>query len=102
MLHTIRLMMNEGLVNSGMAPKYADPYSYGNGTNWQDEVFNSNAPVSNHDLSISGASEKKVNYYLSLGFYSQDGIVGGNYDRSNYERLTLRSNTKPSWCKQGP
>ena len=87
------VMMNEGLVNSGMAPKYADPYSYGNGTNWQDEVFNSNAPVSNHDLSISGASEK-VNYYLSLGFYSQDGIVGGNYDRSNYERLTLRSNTK--------
>jgi TonB-linked SusC/RagA family outer membrane protein len=87
------VMMNEGLINAGMAPKYADPYSYGEGTNWQDEVFNDNAPVSNHDLSISGASEK-MNYYLSLGYYKQDGIVGGNYDRSNYERLTLRSNTK--------
>lgn len=26
--------------------------------------------------------------------YTQDGIVGGNFDRSNYERLTLRSNTQ--------
>src|SRR5574344_225884 len=68
------LMMNEGLVNSGMAPKYADPYSYGEGTNWQNEVFNNNAPVYNHDLTISGASPK-VNYYLSMGYYKQDGIV---------------------------
>lgn len=47
----------------------------------------------NHQVSVSGASEK-VNYLFSLGFYTQDGIVGGNFDRSNYERLTLRSNTQ--------
>lgn len=85
------IMMNEGALNAGMAPIYANPASYGEGFDWQDAVFNDNAPVMNHQFSLSGASEK-VNYFLSLGYYTQDGIVGGNYDHSNYQRLTLRSN----------
>ncbi len=85
------LLINEGLVNAGMSPIYNDPYSYGEGTDWQNEVFNDNAPVMNHQISVSGASEK-VSYLLSAGYYTQDGIVGGDYGRSNYERLTLRSN----------
>ena len=87
------LMMNEGAINAGIAPKYNDPYSYGMGTDWQNEVFNDNAPVMNHQVSVSGASDK-VNYLFSAGYYTQDGIVGGNFNRSNYERLTLRSNTQ--------
>ena len=86
------VMMNEGLVNAGQAPKYSDPYSYGKGTDWQDQVFNDNAPIVNHEVNVSGASDK-MRYYLSMGYYHQDGIVGGNYGRSNYRRLTLRSNT---------
>ena len=85
------VMMNEGSLNAGIAAPYADPYSYGEGFDWQDAVFNDNAPVMNHQVSISGASEK-VNYFLSLGYYTQEGIIGGNFDRSNYQRLTLRSN----------
>lgn len=85
------LLINEGLVNAGMSPIYNDPYSYGEGTDWQNEVFNDNAPVMNHQISVSGASEK-VSYLLSAGYYTQDGTVGGDYGRSNYERLTLRSN----------
>ena len=54
----------------------------GFGADWQDLVFYDNAPVVNHDVTVSGASEK-VNYYLSLGYYSQDGIVGGNHGHSN-------------------
>ena len=86
------IMRNEGRINAGMAPLYADPFSYGVGTDWQKEVFNYNAPQQNHELSVSGASDK-INYYLSLGYVKQEGIVGGNYGRSNYDRLTLRSNT---------
>lgn len=86
------VMMNEGLVNAGKTPIYDDPYQYGKGTDWQDEVFNDNAGVVNHEINVSGASDK-INYYMSMGYYHQDGIVGGNYDRSNYRRLTLRSNT---------
>lgn len=94
------ILQNERAVNGGQAPIYADPYnltdSNGNaingfGTDWQDLVFNDNAPVQNHEVSISGASDK-INYYLSLGYYKQEGIVGGNYGQSNYERLSMRSN----------
>lgn len=86
------MMLNEGFINSGARPIYNDPWSYGEGTDWQKEVFNYNAPQSQHEVSVSGASDK-VNYYLSLGFLSQDGIVGGNFGRSNYDRMTIRSNT---------
>jgi TonB-dependent starch-binding outer membrane protein SusC len=86
------IMMNEGSLNSGGSILYNDPYSYGVGTNWQNEVFYKNAPEQNHQLSISGASDK-VDYYVSLGYLNQDGIIGGNWDRSNYDRLNLRSNT---------
>lgn len=86
------VMMNEASVGAGLGLKYSNPYSLGNGTDWQDEVFYKNAPKQQHQLSISGSNDK-INYYMSGGYYSQDGIVGGNFDRSNYERYTLRSNT---------
>ncbi|MCM1153389.1 MAG: TonB-dependent receptor [Muribaculum sp.] len=86
------LMKNEGYLNIGQPAPYADPYTYGEGFDWQAAIFNDNAPVMNHQVSISGASDK-VNYYLSFGYYDQEGIIGGNYDQSNYNRLTLRSNT---------
>lgn len=86
------LMINEGYINAGLAPKYNDPYSHGAGTDWQKEVFNDNTPVMNHQVSVSGGGEK-IGFLFSAGYYTQDGIVGGNFGRSNYDRLTLRSNT---------
>ena len=85
------VMMNEAEINDGRMPMYADPYSFGEGTDWQDELFNWNAPQQSHQISISGTSGKNQ-YFVSAGYYSQDGIIGGNYDRSNYERFTARVN----------
>ena len=88
-------IMNEMQINDGNAPTYsADQIAnyQGNGTDWQDEVFNYNAPVVQHQLSISGGNNKG-NYFLSLGYFNQEGIVGGNFDRSNYERWSFRSNS---------
>ena len=85
------VMMNEAAINDGNAPKYADPYSFGTGTDWQDELFNWNAPQQTHQLTISGTSGKNQ-YFVSAGYYSQEGIVGGDFDRSNYERFTVRVN----------
>lgn len=85
-------LMNEAAAYAGESPVFSDVNSLGAGTDWQKALFNDNAPVQNHQLSISGASEK-VNYYFSLGYYDQEGIIGGNYDKSNYQRLSLRSNT---------
>ena len=84
-------MMNEGYINAGQAPIYENPYEFGEGTNWVDLVFNDNAPVMKHDLTISGGSDN-VNYALSAGYLTREGTIGGNYDRSNYERITVRAN----------
>lgn len=88
-------IMNEAQVNDGNVPRYSADYIagfQGNGTDWQDEVFNYNAPVQQHQVSVSGGNDK-MNYFLSLGYFDQEGIVGGDYNRSNYNRWSLRSNS---------
>ena len=89
------VMMNEAAINDGNAPKYADPYSFGEGTDWQDELFYRNAPQQSHQLTISGNSGKNQ-YFVSAGYFSQDGIVGGDFDRANYERFSVRVNDQYS------
>lgn len=42
-------------------------------------------------MSISGGNDKST-YFVSFGYFSQDGIVGGNYGRSNYDRYSVRAN----------
>ena len=83
------IMMNEGYVNNGQAPIYADPYSFGKGTDWVSAIFNNNAPVEKHDVNISGGNDR-VQYSTSAGFLSREGTIGGNFGRANYDRFTLR------------
>lgn len=89
------VIMNEAQVNDGNAPRYSQEAMNafeGEGTDWQDETFYYDAPVQTHQVSVSGGNEK-AQYFLSLGYFEQDGIVGGNYNKSNYNRLSIRSNT---------
>lgn len=76
-------------MNDGKAPRYADPASLGNGTDWQDVIFN-NATRSNHEVSINGGSDKST-FYASFGYFDQTGIVLS--DISYYKRLTGRLNS---------
>ncbi len=85
------LIMNEMEINAGRMPIYSDPYSFGEGTSWVNEVFNRNAPVLDHQLSVSGGNAK-MNYFISGSYFYQEGIIGGNYNHSNYSRATLRAN----------
>ncbi len=87
------VIMNEARINDGGAPLYtqAEIAAAGKGTDWQNETFNYNAPITQHQLSVSGGTEKAT-YFVSLGYFKQDGIVGGNYGKSNYDRLSIRSN----------
>ena len=55
-------------------------------TDWQDLIFHL-APVYNFQVSASG-STKSTQYYLSLGYFGQDGII----DKSSYQRITLKFN----------
>ena len=87
------VIMNEARINDGGAPLYsaAEIAAAGIGTDWQDETFNYNAPITQHQLSVSGGTDKAT-YFVSLGYFKQDGIVGGNYGKSNYDRLSVRAN----------
>ena len=73
------VIMNEARINDGGAPLYsaAEIAAAGKGTDWQDETFNYNAPIMQHQFSVSGGTEKAT-YFVSLGYFKQDGIVGGN------------------------
>lgn len=58
----------------------------GTNTDWQDQIFRT-APTRNYELSASGGSEK-TQYYTSIGYMSQGGIIKG----SDFSRLSARLN----------
>ena len=61
-------------------------------TDWVDQMFKDNALTSSANLSISGGTQKG-NYAVSLGYMTQEGIVGGK-DVSNYSRYNFRVNSE--------
>lgn len=67
--------------------------------NWLDAVFNDKAMLQNYDLSVSRATER-LNYFVSAGFFDQDGIAQG----STFRRYSMRANADvkaSSWLKVG-
>ncbi len=91
-------LMNEASVNAGQGVVFANPDALGEGTDWQKAIFNENAPIQNHELSLSSGSERST-YYASFGYFDQDGIVG-NRDDSRYQRFTVRLNSNHNVSKR--
>lgn len=80
---------------------YANPAALGKGTDWQNQIFNNSAQRSQHELSLSGGTEKST-FYMSFGLLDQDGIVLS--DISGYHRKTIRLNSDhkvTKWLKVG-
>ena len=75
--------VNEAYSLLGQPALFANT-NLGEGTDWYDQILRT-AMITNHQLSISGGSEKST-YNLSLGYLNQDGIVKKN----NYKRYTAR------------
>ncbi len=86
---------NEMMANAGMAqnPAYANPASFGKGTNWLGAMFRV-APEQNLSLSYSGGG-KKSNYYVSVNYINQKGIV----INTGYKKLTVQVNTNSQVSK---
>ena len=88
------MIMNESFGNDGRTLPFPNidemSAQVGDGTNWQEEVFFFNAPVTNHSLILSGGSESS-RYVTSLSYRYQDGIVAQG--KSNFERFTARVNS---------
>jgi TonB-linked SusC/RagA family outer membrane protein len=77
---------------------FTDPNSLPAGTNWQKEIFR-NAPIQNHQLTVTGGSEK-TQVALSLNYFDQQGILLN----SSFKRYSLRANVDhraTDWLKVG-
>ncbi|MDQ4141572.1 MAG: SusC/RagA family TonB-linked outer membrane protein, partial [Bacteroidota bacterium] len=65
---------------------FADPSIYGEGTNWQDEIFRT-APTQNYQLTFTGGDDK-TRYAISGNYFNQQGVI----INSKFERGSLRFN----------
>jgi len=75
-------------------PEFANPSLLGPGTNWQDALFKT-APLTKHQLSLSGGSEKTT-FYLSGEHFNQEGVALG----SSFARSSIQQNRR--WSKSSP
>lgn len=67
--------------------------------NWLNEVFNDSAPLQSYELSVNRATDR-LNYYVSGGFFDQEGIA----QSSNFRRFNMRANAEvkaSNWLKVG-
>lgn len=85
-----RMLMNEGARNAGLTEPFDLNEIPKHNTNWQNEIFESNTPMVNHEVSVIGGSEKS-SFASSLSYFSQQGIIGG--EKSQFDRITARINT---------
>ncbi len=85
------ILMNESRVAAGLAPDplLANPATLGEGTDWQDEIFQ-RAPIMNHSFSYTQGSSVGSTA-ITGSYFTQDGIIGG--EKGNFERYTFRVNT---------
>lgn len=80
------MLANELAQNEGFEQPFENPNELGEGTDWQDVIFEP-ALIQNYQLSASGGTER-VTYYLSGNYVGQAGII----PKSDFRRLTVRLN----------
>ncbi|WP_318345506.1 SusC/RagA family TonB-linked outer membrane protein [Flagellimonas baculiformis] len=83
-------LRNEASVAGGGSILFPNPESYGKGTDWQEQIFSNSAKREDHEISVSGGSEKST-FYASFGYLDQEGIVVS--DISHYIRKNFRLNS---------
>ena len=65
-------------------------------TDWTSLVLSDYSPQTQHDISISGGSEK-LKYFLGMGYFFQEGIFKSG--DLNYNKFNLRSNISATLAK---
>ncbi len=71
-------------------PNPADPtsYMYVGNTNWFNELYKPDNASQNHNLSVSGGSDR-ITYYFSADYNTQTGVFRYNPDK--YDRINMRA-----------
>jgi TonB-linked SusC/RagA family outer membrane protein len=94
-------LRNQSLRAAGKPAAFADSSVFGAGTDWQKQIFNYSAPKMNHELSISGGTDKST-FFTSFGYNDIKGVIATPI--SKWRRMNFRINTqfKPaSWLSFG-
>ncbi len=86
-------LINEISVNNGGQPVHPNPSVFGEGTDWQDVIFQ-NGLIQNYNLNISGGSDNML-FSISGDVFRQEGIVKSSY----FNRYTLRINNEYNFFK---
>ena len=83
------VLLNEAQTNVGRPALYTEEQiqGFGEGTNWQEEIFEA-APVQSHTLTFSGG-DASTRYLVSGGFFDQQGVIVGSGFRRYSARLNL-------------
>lgn len=86
------MLQNEAAANAGQPWKFSPAMmdTLKSSTDWQDQMFNLNAPKSNHQITFSGGTSK-ASFMSSFNYYKQDGIVAKG--KSQFERFSYKLNT---------
>ena len=80
------ILANEAAENEGRTLPFDDPSEFGEGTDWQDEIFRI-APIQNLHLRVSGGTERTA-YNMSAAYSGQEGIIYENH----LDRFSFRLN----------
>ena len=79
------LVDTEGIQNSNYSPSNPG-WAYVGNTDWLSEFYQKSAFMQQHNVSLSGGTERN-NYYASIGFKDQSGIF--RYGNDSYKRFNL-------------
>ena len=82
------ILMNESRASAGLVPyaQLAEPASLGEGTDWQDALFQ-RAPIMNHSFNFTKGTATSSTA-IGGSHFVQDGIIGG--EKGRFERTTFR------------
>lgn len=76
---------NDYIWGDGSGGKWNYDYS-ANNVNWLKEYYRNTAPSQEHNVSVSGGSDK-MTYYLSANYMTQEGFM--RYGTEDYDRYTI-------------
>ena len=68
-------------------PLYPAISELGEGTDWQNEIFRSSAPIQNHNVTVTGGSEN-TKFSVLVGYFDQESVV----KNQNFNRISFRNN----------
>lgn len=81
-------VLNDLIANGGGSANEKVTEIQDGGTDWQDEIYKSNAQIQNHNLSFAGGSNKS-SFFIGLNYFDQQGVVKTSGLKRYAARLNL-------------